>query len=175
MDGSIPPGRLRLLHGRVSSRFFSTAVIALTGFSLAIVNFSAGQPSKTLPGSIGKGPVGWDSYRRLDLLPDLRSRTETRDFDSTDPAQQNADFDHPLRVTSDGQYVIAEAYGPGEIVSIWSTINGGDVTDVAIGGLPGAALPGRIDRQPPKVFGADKRLPGSAGSVSESAGQRFTS
>jgi hypothetical protein len=55
-------------------------------------------------------------------LPALRSGTETRDFDSTDPAQTNADFDHPLRVTADGQYVIAEAYGPGEIVSIWSTI-----------------------------------------------------
>ncbi len=46
-------------------------------------------------------------------LPALRSCTETRDFDSTDPAQTNADFDHPLRVTADGQYVIAEAYGPG--------------------------------------------------------------
>jgi Protein of unknown function (DUF2961) len=129
MDGSIPPRRLRLFSGRVSSRFVSTAVIALTGFSLAIANLSADQPVKSLPGSIGKGPVGWDSYRRLDLLPFLRSGTETRDFSSTDPAQQNADYDHPLRVTADGQYVIAEAYGPGEIVSIWSTINGGDVTD----------------------------------------------
>ncbi len=56
-------------------------------------------------------------------------RIQSRDFSSTDPAQQNGDFNHPLRVTSDGQYLIAEAYGPGEIVSIWSTINGGDVTN----------------------------------------------
>ncbi|HXM02462.1 MAG TPA: hypothetical protein VN939_07660, partial [Chthoniobacterales bacterium] len=86
MDGSIPPRRLRLFSGRVSPRFVSTAVIALTGFSLAIANLSVGQPVKSLPGSIGKGPVGWDSYRRLDLLPFLRSGTETRDFSSTDPA-----------------------------------------------------------------------------------------
>jgi hypothetical protein len=81
------------------------------------------------PSDIGKGPIGWDSYRRLDLFPQLRSGTQTRDFSSTDPAQANGDFNHPLRVTSDGQYVIAEANGPGEIVSIWSTINGGDVTN----------------------------------------------
>jgi hypothetical protein len=94
-----------------------------------------------LPGSIGKGPVGWDSYRRLDLFPNLRSGTETRDFSSTDPAQANGDFNHPFRVTSDGQYVIAEANGPGEIVSIWSTINGGDVTN---DGLITIELDGRI-------------------------------
>jgi len=129
MDGSIPPRRRRLPYGRVSSRFAPTAVIAMTGFCLALANPSAGQPPGTLPGSIGKGPVGWDSYRQLDQLPALRSGIETRDFDSTDPAQTNADFDHPLRVTANGQYVIAEAYGPGEIVSIWSTINGGNVTD----------------------------------------------
>jgi hypothetical protein len=100
----------------------------MTGFVLAFSNPTPGEGANP-PGSIGKGPVGWDSYRRLDLLPSLRSGTESRDFSSTDPAQQNGDFNHPLRVTSDGQYVIAEAYGPGEIVSIWSTINGGDVTN----------------------------------------------
>jgi hypothetical protein len=129
MDGSIPPRRFRLPYGRVSSRFAPTAVIVMAGFWLALTNPSAGQSVGSLPGSVGKGPVGWDSYRQLDQLPALRSGTETRDFDSTDPAQTNADFDHPLRVTAAGQYVIAEAYGPGEIVSIWSTINGGNVTD----------------------------------------------
>jgi D-arabinan exo alpha-(1,3)/(1,5)-arabinofuranosidase (non-reducing end) len=90
---------------------------------------SPAQNADQLPGSIGKGPIGWDSYRRLDLFPNMRSNTETRDFSSTDPAQANGDFNHPFRVTSNGQYVIAEANGPGEIVSIWSTINGGDVTN----------------------------------------------
>jgi hypothetical protein len=128
MDGFVPPRRFRLLYGRVPSRFSSAAAIAMTGFVLAFSNPTPGERANP-PGSIGKGPVGWDSYRRLDLLPSLRSGSESRDFSSTDPAQQNGDFNHPLRVTSDGQYVIAEAYGPGEIVSIWSTINGGDVTN----------------------------------------------
>ncbi|HTD14628.1 MAG TPA: hypothetical protein VK673_05595 [Chthoniobacterales bacterium] len=87
MDGSIPPRRCHLPYGRVSSRFASAAVIAMTGFCLALTNPSAGQPPGTLPGSVGKGPVDWDSYRRLDLLPALRSGTETRDFDSTDPGK----------------------------------------------------------------------------------------
>src|SRR5258708_19529584 len=100
----------------------------MTGFVFAFSSPTPGEGANP-PGSIGKGPVGWDSYRRLDLLPSLRSGSESRDFSSTDPAQQNGDFNHPLRVTSDGQYVIAEAYGPGEIVSIWFTINGGDVTN----------------------------------------------
>ncbi len=78
---------------------------------------------------IGKGPVGWNIYRQLDRIQELRSGAETREFSSTDPAQTNADFNHPLRVTSGGAYVLAEATGPGEIESIWSTINGGDVTN----------------------------------------------
>jgi hypothetical protein len=113
-----------------SSRFFRIArqiLAALTGICLLAGSVSIAQDQ--LPGSTGKGPVGWDSYRRPDLFPKLRSGTETRDFSSTDPVQANGDFNHPLRVTSDGQYVIAETNGPGEIVSIWSTINGGDVTN----------------------------------------------
>jgi hypothetical protein len=91
----------------------------LFAIGVSVAQVTTNQP----PGSIGKGPIGWDSYRRLDLLWRLRSGTETRDFSSTDPAQENIDFDHPLRVTPDGQ-VIAEANGPGEIVSIWSTNDG---------------------------------------------------
>jgi hypothetical protein len=108
------------------------AFTVVVGTWLFAVGVSVAQvTTNQLPGSIGKGPIGWESYRRLDLLPKLRSGTETRDFSSTDPAQQNIDFDHPLRVTPDGQ-IIAEADGPGEIVSIWSTNDGpkggGDVT-----------------------------------------------
>ena len=156
MEGSIPPGQERPLPGLAhpqprliraarkqlissvhllpnslpcsSPRFFiRRALGALTGICLLAGGISIAQTQ--LPGSTGKGPVGWDSYRRPDLFPKLRSGTETRDFSSTDPAQANGDFNHPLRVTSDGQYVIAEANGPGEIESIWSTINGGDVTN----------------------------------------------
>ncbi|MBV9274294.1 MAG: hypothetical protein JO333_10400, partial [Verrucomicrobia bacterium] len=129
MDGSTPLGHYCPFPGRVRTRFFSSAAILMAGSCLFALGLNAAPP----PGSIGKGPVGWDSYRRLDLLPSIRSGVETRDLDSTDPAQGNADFDHPFRTTSDGQFVIAEANGPGEIVSIWSTIGGpaggGDVTN----------------------------------------------
>jgi hypothetical protein len=111
----------RLLSGLSNSGLLLFLLVIFAGSS---PNIARSGQSDT-----GKGPIGWDSYRRLDLFPQLRSGTETRDFSSTDPAQANGDFNHPLRVTSDGQYVIAEANGPGEIVSIWSTINGGDVTN----------------------------------------------
>src|SRR5258708_39252229 len=107
MGGFIPPRRFRLLYGRVPSRFSSTAAIAMTGFVFAFSSPTPGEGANP-PGSIGEGPVGWGSYRRLGLLPSLRSGSESQDFYSTDPAQQNGDFNHPLRVTSDGQYVIAE-------------------------------------------------------------------
>jgi hypothetical protein len=128
MEGPIVSGRSRPFYGRVFSRFVCVAALTLSGLCVMATNPGSAQAANP-PGSVGKGPVGWDSYRRLDLLPSLRSGAETRDFSSTDPAQANGDFNHPLRVTSDGQYVIAEANGPGEIVSIWSTINGGDVTN----------------------------------------------
>jgi hypothetical protein len=121
-SGIIPSGLVR-------SRAARSIVAALVGVCLLPGGVSIAHDANQSSGSIGKGPIGWDSYRRPDLFPKLRSGTETRDFSSTDPAQANGDFNHPLRVTSDGQYVIAEANGPGEIVSIWSTINGGDVTN----------------------------------------------
>src|SRR5258708_22318865 len=99
----------------------------MTGFVFAFSSPTPGEGANP-PGAIGKGAGGWDSYRRLDLLPSLRSGSESRDFSSTDSAQQNGGFNHPLRVTSDRQYLIAAAYGPGLILSIWSTINGVDVT-----------------------------------------------
>jgi hypothetical protein len=144
MEGSIPPGRnarsldrpnpsaaKRLISSTHTfpNSFLRHIFAALAGICLFAGGASTAQVADQLPGSIGKGPVGWDSYRHPELFPKLRSGTQTRDFSSTDPAQANGDFNHPLRVTSGGQYVIAEANGPGEIVSIWSTINGGDVTN----------------------------------------------
>jgi Protein of unknown function (DUF2961) len=120
-----------LLENRTSASEFSShftryrSYLAL-GLVLAIGSPIIGQAS---PPDLGKGPVGWEIYRQLNRIQQLRSGEESREFSSTDPAQTNADFNHPLRVTSDGQYVLAEANGPGEIDSIWSTINGGDVTN----------------------------------------------
>jgi hypothetical protein len=98
-------------------------------FLLLIFAGSSPNIARSAPSDVGEGPVGWDTYRQLDRVQELRLGTETREFSSTDPAQANGDFNHPLRVTSDGAYVLAEATGAGEIESIWSTINGGDVTN----------------------------------------------
>jgi len=59
-----------------SSRlFFRHTLSALTGICLLAGGVSIAQDQ--LPGSTGKGPIGWDSYRRPDLFPKLRSGTET--------------------------------------------------------------------------------------------------
>src|SRR5258708_19988446 len=99
MDGFIPPRRFRLLYGRVPSRFSSTAAIAMTGFVFAFSSPTPGAGANP-PGSIGKGPVGWASYRRLDLLPSLRSGSESPHFSRTPPAHQTADSNHPLPLPS---------------------------------------------------------------------------
>ena len=61
-----------------SSRFFFRHTLgALTGICLLAGGASIAQIPDQLPGSTGKGPIGWDSYRRPDLFPKLRSGTET--------------------------------------------------------------------------------------------------
>jgi hypothetical protein len=70
------------------------------------------------------GPVGWDSFRRLDALAQLRGGEQTRQFSSFDRTGGNNDgFGGTyscLRTSNDG-CVIAERTGAGEISSIWFT------------------------------------------------------
>jgi len=66
------------------------------------------------------GPVGYDTYRRLDRLPELSRGVDTRQFSSFDRNGGNADFNRCLRETAEG-CVIADARGAGEISSIWFT------------------------------------------------------
>jgi hypothetical protein len=77
-----------------------------------------------------RGPVGWDVYRRLDLLPMLRSGVRTRQFSSYDRSGGNDDGNNGtyscLRRGPDG-CVIAEHDGPGEVDSIWFTRDVGNV------------------------------------------------
>ena len=75
-----------------------------------------------------KGPVGWDNYRHLDQLPNLPIGVQTQQFSSTDPSGQNGDFSHTLGRAPDGSSILARHNGPGEIDGIWTTSNGGDVT-----------------------------------------------
>jgi hypothetical protein len=73
-----------------------------------------------------KGPIGWDLYRRLDLLPVFSRGVETRQFSSFDRMERNNDFSHCLRLEADG-CVLAERTGPGEIDRMWFTRDFGAV------------------------------------------------
>jgi Protein of unknown function (DUF2961) len=83
-------------------------------------------PPRPPPALTGKGPVGWDLYRRLDLLPVLSRGVETRQFSSFDRMERNNDFSHCLRLAPDG-CVLAEHSGPGEIDRMWFTRDFGAV------------------------------------------------
>lgn len=101
-------------------------------------------PSVANPAALGKGTVGWDTYRQLDRLPELTSGVAANQFASTDPAGRNNDYwngpRHCLQLIL-GQCVIAAHAGPGEVDSIWFTWHGGNVRSVGnitilLDGLP---------------------------------------
>jgi Protein of unknown function (DUF2961) len=110
----------------------SAALAALMAAFPAQAGTAAGSPAAPAAAAAapagGKGPVGWDTYRQLGELPTLPVGVETKQFSSFDRNQMNGDFNHTLRQLPGGGYVLAERTGPGEIGSIWTTSNGGDVT-----------------------------------------------
>ncbi|MQA13407.1 MAG: DUF2961 domain-containing protein [Pseudonocardiaceae bacterium] len=87
-------------------------------------------PAPSLAPVSGKGPVGYEHYRRLDALAALPTGVQTRQFSSFDRTGGNDDgFTGAfscLRIDLDG-CVIAEHQGAGEVGSIWFTRDGGDV------------------------------------------------
>ncbi|OBF03059.1 hypothetical protein A5730_22705 [Mycobacterium sp. ACS4054] len=105
--------------------------------TVAGVATAAATPAEPL----GDGPaarlIGWDTYRRLDLLPFLRTDTQALQLSSFD--RSGGDFD-----LSTGNHngtggclgpggagcVVAEDHGAGEVDSIWFTRDGGDVTRI---------------------------------------------
>jgi hypothetical protein len=120
----------------------TAAVLAITGLTAGaaarpapaaaaartVAAHAAGTARLAVPDTSGKGPVGWATYRDLGALPTLPVGVETKQYSSFDRQQQNNDFRHTLRQLPNGGYVLAEHNGPGEIASIWTTSNGGDVT-----------------------------------------------
>src|SRR4051794_9290540 len=65
--------------------------------------------------------TGWDAYRRLDRLPLLRPGERARLASSYDRRGGNRDGTFACRRRLGGRCVLAEATGPGEIDSIWTT------------------------------------------------------
>lgn len=104
------------------------ALGSVAACSLALAAPVAASAAPTDP----KGPVGWDTLRRLDLLPLFRLGVSTRQFSSYDRRGSNNDGLRGtfscLRTTPAEGCVIAEHAGPGEVDSIWFTRNRGVVT-----------------------------------------------
>ncbi len=77
-----------------------------------------------------KGPVGWDTYRQLDRLPELATGSRTRQFSSfaRDGSNDDGFVGTYSCLRQAGGCVIAEDRGPGEVQSIWFTRDNGDVS-----------------------------------------------
>ena len=83
----------------------------------------------------GARAVGWDTYRRLDLLPYLSGDTQTVQVSSFDRSGGDFDISTGNRNGTGGCLapggagcVVAEDHGAGEVDSIWFTRDGGNVT-----------------------------------------------
>jgi hypothetical protein len=102
----------------------STALITLGCAAVASASPTFANPTQAAISS--RGPVGWQSYRRLDLLPLLREGVSTYQASSADPTGQNDDgFSgryscvHRIRLGC----VMAQHTGPGELESVWTAGN----------------------------------------------------
>src|SRR5207302_4503156 len=77
------------------------AILVLVG-SLGLSPRTATADSNWPPAAGGKGPVGWDVYRHLDLLPYLGTGSQTLQFSSFDRTGGNGDFSQCLANAPDG-------------------------------------------------------------------------
>ncbi len=117
-----------LIPGSPSARARASAVLA----AATLLVLTAAAPRAGAAPLTAKGPVGWDTLRRLDLLPLHHAGVQTRQFSSYDRTGGNNDGIRGtyscLRQTAAEGCVIAEHTGPGEVESIWFTRDRGVVT-----------------------------------------------
>ncbi len=106
------------------------ALAAAAGLALATPVGAGAQAPAAAPASSApdKGPVGWDVYRHLDRTDEIPTGVQTKQFSSFDRAGGNGDFNRCLSTGPGGSCVLATAAGAGEVDSIWSTRDGGDVS-----------------------------------------------
>ncbi|GHF14098.1 hypothetical protein GCM10017786_54730 [Amycolatopsis deserti] len=120
------------------------SVIVVLGMVLALV---VGVPAGAAPapGASDKGPVGWDVYRSIDGLARMRPGEQVKQFSSFDRTGNNDDgfvgTYSCLRQEPNGDCLLADARGPGEISSIWFTYQS---TSVAAIGRITIELDGRV-------------------------------
>ncbi len=70
-----------------------------------------------------RGPVGYELFRNIERVSELRTGVHTRQFSSFDRKGGNDDgnvFDC-MKKTAEGHCILAEWLGAGEIDSIWSS------------------------------------------------------
>lgn len=124
--------------------YLLTALIVTVLWSPAAASTRASNSSSS--SSVGElGPIGWNSFERLDLLPDLRPGVRTFQASSADPTGHNDDG-------YSGKYsclhhvaqgcVMAEHHGPGELEAVWTA--GNQLGSVAAAGRLMIELDGRM-------------------------------
>ncbi|MFC9433816.1 glycoside hydrolase family 172 protein [Nocardia sp. NPDC057030] len=115
----------------VSIRISTAVATAL----LTVPGLAAAQPAALVADTPGVAAAvqGWDTYRRLDALPYLSGAVEAQQYSSYDRGGGNRDWTGGCLTDDRPGCLIAADDHPGEIDSIWFTINRGDVT--ALGNL----------------------------------------
>lgn len=115
-------------------------MFALLMLVIAGTGSAAAQPSPLTARPFGDRLVGWDTYRRLDLLPYLSADTQSLQLSSFDRSGGDFDISTGNKNGTGGCLapggagcVIAEDHGAGEVDSIWLTRDGGNLR--AIGNI----------------------------------------
>jgi len=123
-----------LNRNKVAGRHALCAVFV--SLLLGIAGVAAATAASAEPVTTGQRvkAVGWDTYRRLDLLPYLSADTRTVQVSSFDRSGGDFDISTGNRNGTGGCLapggagcVIAEDHGAGEVDSIWLTRDGGNV------------------------------------------------
>ena len=84
----------------------------------------------TLSVSANRGPIGYQLFRNIERISELRTGVHTKQFSSFDRKGTNDDsgpFACSLRKIEGGRCLLAEVLGSGEINSIWTTRDNGVV------------------------------------------------
>jgi hypothetical protein len=131
---------------------------AFSAAALAVLVVGACRLAAPPPSHAATGPVGWESFRRLDLLPLMRPGMQVRMTSSWDRTGGNDDglsgrWSCLRRLP--GRCVIAEHNGPGELVDMWFTRDRGDVRRT---GRIRIELDGRVVLDAPLQSVVDGRL-----------------
>jgi hypothetical protein len=135
-----------------------SARLALLTVMLVLVAWSVMARAATGGGAEWRGPIGWGSFARLDLLPYVRHGVETFQASSADPTGHNDDGYTGryscLRRVRQG-CLMAAHNGPGELESVWTA--GNQVGNTAASGHLMIELDGRIvvDASWPVLTGGD--------------------